>query len=633
MKKKFFLHALVLLMVFSFASMASATTYAYFNSDYLIGTIDVASDGKLTVNAPTKSFDMTWVRLFPAGENVLAIGGIYTPITESLISSTYKNRIVLLDKSLTVINSVDITIPSEAGISISNPVLFNGKILATMSSNSSYDSEKPYQATGSKRIVEIDPASTKIDITTAKNFDVAGAIPAIKDAEAYYSLSQMLVNDNVLYFMGQASYPVSYDKDGNMYPISSDYDIYNIGEFGGTFINRNKIFSMNTFPTVANSADMAADIISLPDMTVANGTIYAGGRLSGSESSWGIYKLDPSALKFSQVVPTASPVHNPDAICSDGDNGLYFTSFVTLNSGNGYRTTRKIYHWDGTASSDVTSDDIIFNVITKLDYDATAQVLSITGIGKIATYKLTGGKFALVDSADDAFGSIEKFEEAANSNETVIVDVDNGDITELPTESQDALVTTLKNSGLTITSSEDIVGATEATVTPKTSYTAPSSSVAEKIETGSFKLSTSTILPSVTINSSAANGSNKLTWISSIISTPSTLRGKAISAVKICLVEGILASLGSVSTATAGDVINAVILDENNQPVTGTIPATIVLAANVDAGQTYDIYAATVSNDDNDNNNSSSGSSGGCDVSGFGILGFLILAAALKLKK
>ena len=165
MKKKFFLHALVLLMVFSFASMASATTYAYFNSDYLIGTIDVASDGKLTVNAPTKSFDMTWVRLFPAGENVLAIGGIYTPITESLISSTYKNRIVLLDKSLTVINSVDITIPSEAGISISNPVLFNGKILATMSSNSSYDSEKPYQATGSKRIVEIDPASTKIDIT------------------------------------------------------------------------------------------------------------------------------------------------------------------------------------------------------------------------------------------------------------------------------------------------------------------------------------------------------------------------------------------------------------------------------------------------------------------------------------
>ena len=219
------------------------------------------------------------------------------------------------------------------------------------------------------------------------------------------------------------------------------------------------------------------------------------------------------------------------------------------------------------------------------------------------------------------------------------VEIKTGDITNLSTKSQDALVKTLKDSGLTITSSKDIVLSSDTTVTEKTSYTAPSSSVTQKIETDNFKISTIALLPKITIDSDATNATNgsKLLWFSASISTPSSLIGKAVSAVKICLVEGILTSVGSVNTATAGDVTNAVILDEKNQPVSGTIPDKIVLAANVDAGQTYDLYAATATssttnNPEEDDDNETNSSGAGCNA-GFGILGFLILAAALKLKK
>ena len=234
----------------------------------------------------------------------------------------------------------------------------------------------------------------------------------------------------------------------------------------------------------------------------------------------------------------------------------------------------------------------------------------------------------------------ERVTDSTETETPQTVEVKTGDITSLSTESQDALVTTIKKSGLTITSSKDIVLSSDTTVTQKTSYVAPSSSVTQTIETGNFKISTTALLPKVTINSTATNGST-LVWFSDSISTPAALRGKLVSAVKICLVEGILASLGSVSTANEGDVTNAVLLDANNQPVAGSIPDTIVLAANVDAGQTYDIYAATATasssttpdnNTQENNGNGASSSGSGCDLSGLGIFGLAAVLAAFKKK-
>ena len=212
------------------------------------------------------------------------------------------------------------------------------------------------------------------------------------DWEAFekgYSVTPLTVNDNKLYFTGSVSCHVSESETE-----------------GWTWIG--KVFSMNTFPTVTNSAD-ANTSSNIINTISANGTIYAGGSIEGS-STWGINKLDPDTLKFSQVFQTAT---NPDLICSDGGTGLYFTCYDF----NASSMKIKIYHWNGTTSSDVTSDDIGYGT---LDFDSASQVLSIVGYGRLATYKLTDEKFTFVDSAD-VYGSVAKFVEKTTDPEVPAV--------------------------------------------------------------------------------------------------------------------------------------------------------------------------------------------------------------------
>ena len=112
-----FVTALVAVVVF--ASAASAVQYAYVSSDKAtIGTIEVTTDGKLTLSTASKSFDMTGVRLCSAGENVLAVG-----------TSSDKTKFVLLDKNLATLNSGDI----DGKLDVSDVVVFNDKLLINAS--------------------------------------------------------------------------------------------------------------------------------------------------------------------------------------------------------------------------------------------------------------------------------------------------------------------------------------------------------------------------------------------------------------------------------------------------------------------------------------------------------------------
>ena len=556
MKKKIFLHALILLMVFSFASMASAVQYAYVSNDKtLIGTIEVTASG-LTQNAASKSFDMTEVELYPAGENVLAVG------TVSTSSTSYHKRFVLFDKSLAVVSSADLE--TSTSLSLDGAALFNGKFLAY----SGY----------LRKIIEIDPTATKIDYTTAKSFDISKAMSGSGETSSFHVYA-MNVNDNTLYVMSST--------------IPSDS-------------TKSKIFSMTTFPTVVNSSDISE---ALGDPALSGSTGYVG-------SDKSLFTLNKTTLKLTSVL-SADVI----ALTADGNGGVYFVTEVagetTGEEGQGQSSSsvKKFYHWDGTTSSDVTSSDVYGQKYLNLDYDSDSKVLVLVDnfSNLFASYKLTNGKFKIIKTADvyDA----AKFETADNGGTKTTT----GKITAVTSKD---LGETVYAAIKTITGGKDTVSYDTA------DYSGNDTNKTAIINAISGDVSGSKVNNLITLGDVKPSTAG---WI--VVSAD--LKGSyAANLLKGFFVKksstaytASLASLTDASLSATGDIVEATLTDANGNKLSGNGSVSSAYAvANLEATE-YAVVAA-----EGTTTNGSSGSGGGCNA-GFGILGFLILTAALKLKK